>query len=156
MRNTLCERDAAFAWQVAKSAVYATLSMTKPDGTPYAVPLNVVPDEVYGVLYFHCAGEGEKWEILKNDPAVCLTVVSHAAMVPKAFTCAYRSAMFRGRAQVVSDEGERVKAMMLLCQSFDPKGMDRFSQAMENCAARVVKIIPEAITGKEHAMPAGM
>ena len=67
-----------------------------------------------------------------------------------AFSTAYRSARFNGRAQVVTDEGEMVKAMMLLCQHFDPKNMGNFAREMEHCTARVVKIIPEEITGKEN------
>ena len=58
MRRKECERDEAFAWEVLKNSVYSTLSMVRPDGTPYATPLNIVGDEVYKTLYFHCAGAG--------------------------------------------------------------------------------------------------
>ena len=76
MRLKDLERDEAFAWEVLKKAPYATLAMTGADGAPYCVPINHVADETYRVLYFHCAGAGEKWEVLKTNPQVCLTAVS--------------------------------------------------------------------------------
>ena len=120
MRRKECERDAAFAWEVLKNSIYSTVSMVCPDGTPYATPVNIIGDEVYNALYFHCAGAGERWELLKNGAPVCVTAVSTATLLPNQFTTAYRSAMFRGRAQVVTDEGEKMKAMLLLCTAFDP------------------------------------
>ena len=94
MRRKECERDAAFAWEVLRHAVYATLSMVDADGMPYATPVNAVGDEVYQTLYFHCAGAGERWEILKDGAPVCVTAVSAATLLPNEFTTAYRSAMF--------------------------------------------------------------
>lgn len=41
MRRKDRERDAAFAWEVFTKAPFVTVSMTKPDGTPYAVPLSL-------------------------------------------------------------------------------------------------------------------
>lgn len=152
MRRKELERDAAFAWEVLRNSVYATVSMTDADGVPYATPVNVVGDEVYQTLYFHCAGAGQRWDLLKNGAPVCVTAVSTATLLPNQFTTAYRSAMFRGRAQVVTDEAEKVKALLLLCTTLDPKGMGRFDEAMARCKAQVIKIVPEVITGKEHEM----
>ena len=73
MRRKECERDAAFAWEVLKNSIYSTVSMVCPDGTPYATPVNIIGDEVYNALYFHCAGAGERWELLKNGAPVCVT-----------------------------------------------------------------------------------
>mgnify|MGYP000054885202 FL=1 len=63
------ERDAAFAWEVFQKAPYATLSLTDEVGKPYAIPISPVVDEAYHVVYFHCAGHGEKWELLAKKPA---------------------------------------------------------------------------------------
>lgn len=67
MRRKDRERDEAFAWEVLKAAPYATLAMTGQDGAPYCVPVNHVVDETYKVLYFHCAGAGEKWQLLERS-----------------------------------------------------------------------------------------
>ena len=122
------ERDAAFAWEVFQKAPYATLSLTDEAGKPYAIPISPVVDEAYHVVYFHCAGHGEKWELLAKNPPVCLSAVSYAAAIPNEFSMAYASAVLHGRAEVVTDEAEQVKAMLLLCTAYDPKGMGRFSE----------------------------
>ena len=108
------ERDAAFAWEVFQKAPYATLSLTDEVGKPYAIPISPVVDEAYHVVYFHCAGHGEKWELLAKNPPVCLSAVSYAAAIPNEFSMAYASAALHGRAEVVTDEAEQVKAMLLL------------------------------------------
>ncbi len=156
MRLKDLERDEAFAWEVLKKAPYATLAMTGADGAPYCVPINHVADETYRVLYFHCAGAGEKWEVLKTNPQVCLTAVSRMSIVPNEFDTAYDSAVVRGQAQVVTDDGERTKALLLLVESLDSKGMGGLAAYMERCfaATQVVKIVPSQITGKQsHPSP---
>ena len=150
------ERDEAFAWEVLKKAPYATLAMTGADGAPYCVPINHVADETYRVLYFHCAGAGEKWALLEKEPQVCLTAVSRMSIVPNEFETSYDSAVVRGQAQMVTDDGERTKALLLLVEALDPKGMAGLNACMERCfaATRIVKIVPQQITGKQsHPMP---
>ena len=93
MRRNELERDEQFAWEVLRKAHYATLAMTGADGTPYCVPVNHVADEAYHVLYFHCAGAGEKWQLLEKEPPVCLTAVSRMSIVPNEFETAYDPAV---------------------------------------------------------------
>lgn len=104
------------------------------------------------MVYFHCAGAGEKWELLKDGAEVCLSAVSHATAVPNAFTMAYASAVLRGRAEVVTDQGEWTRALLLLCSAFDPKGMGRFTESVEKYgpATKVIRITPRELTGKEN------
>ena len=146
------ERDAAFAWEVFQKAPYATLSLTDEAGKPYAIPISPVVDEAYHVVYFHCAGHGEKWELLAKNPPVCLSAVSYAAAIPNEFSMAYASAVLHGRAEVVTDEAEQVKAMLLLCTAYDPKGMGRFTESVEKYgpATKVIRITPRELTGKEN------
>lgn len=150
MRRKNCQRDAAFAWEVLRQSVYATVSMVNPDGTPYATPVNVIGDEEHNALYFHCAGVGQRWEALQSGAPVCVTAVSTAVLIPHQFTTAYRSAMFCGRAEVVTDPDEKLYAMRLLCTALDPEGMSRFETSMAHCPAQVIRVTPEAVTGKEH------
>ena len=156
MRRKDRERDESFAWEVLKKAPYATLAMTGADGTPYCIPINHVADETYKVLYFHCAGAGEKWQLLEQEPQVCLTAVSRMSIVPNEFTTSYDSAVVRGQAQVVTDDAERTKALLLLVEALDPKGMAGFNACMDRyfAATKIVKIVPQQITGKQaHPMP---
>lgn len=150
MRLKTLERDEAFAIEVLKNAAYATVAMVGGDGKPYCVPVNAIWSE--GALYFHCAGAGEKWEILKNDPYVCVTAVSHARVMPEHYDTAYDCAMVKGRALVLTDEAERSAAMRLIVEMLAPQEMGRLDEHMlrRMGATMLVKIVPEEITGKQN------
>lgn len=76
MRKRNRERDAEWALKVFDMAPYVTMSMLRPDGTPYGLPLSLVrKDEC--TFYFHCASEGEKIDCIKSNPTVSLSAVSH-------------------------------------------------------------------------------
>ena len=107
MRRKERQRDESFAWDVLKKAPFVTVSMIGEDGAPYSVPVNAVVDDVYRVLYFHCAKSGRKLDALRANPAVSVCAVSRAAVIPGDFTTDYASAILRGRAEIVEDEGER-------------------------------------------------
>lgn len=148
MRKTERARDAAFAMQVFRDATYATLSLVTADGKPYAVPVNAVTDGK--VFYFHCAGEGEKLEILRQNPAVCLTAVSYAAIVPEKLTTLYRSAVAKGTAEILTDLAEKNHALRLITEFYAPDFISMLD-SRGDCAQRatIVKIVPTEITGKE-------
>ena len=46
--------DAAFALEVLDKAPYVTVSMTRPDGSPYGLPLSLARTDEK-TFYFHCA-----------------------------------------------------------------------------------------------------
>ena len=48
--------DAAFALEVLDKAPYVTVSMTRPDGTPYGLPLSLARTDEK-TFYFHCANK---------------------------------------------------------------------------------------------------
>lgn len=151
MRRKDKERDSAFAWQVLRDADYAVLAMTEGDGTPYCVPVNHVADEAHNAVYFHCAGAGRKWDILSGEPAVCLSAVSRAELVPNELTTAYDSAIVHGKAVVVRDAEEKYNALMLLVKRLDPASMERAHMCSQQSMERtmIVKLVPREITGKQ-------
>lgn len=154
MRKAERQMDARRTMQVFDKAPYMTLSMTRPDGTPYGLPLNVVRKDD-NTFYFHCAAEGEKIDCLKHNPIVSLSAVSRCT--PKYeeeknnFTEYYTSAIAVGRAEFVTEREEKVEAMRLICQRFLPKYMDRFQEAIDRSLDRttIVKIrLTEPPVGK--------
>ena len=59
--------DAAFALEVLDKSPYVTVSFTRPNGTPYGVPLSLARTDDK-TFYFHCALEGDKLDcIAAND-----------------------------------------------------------------------------------------
>lgn len=150
MRRKDRQREEAFAWDVLAAAPYATLAMA--DGEkPYCIPITPAVDRDYGVIYFHCAAEGEKLEILRRNSAVCLSAVSRMSVLSKRFALSYDSAVVKGAVSEVTDEGEKIKALLLLSTQYDPAGMAGFEDALERMLAAtvVVKITPEEIAGKQ-------
>lgn len=134
MRKASRQQSAEWAMQVFDRAPYVTVSMSRPDGTPYGLPLSVVRSDER-TFYFHCASEGEKIDCLRYNPIVSLSAVSRCT--PKFeeekqnFTEHYDSAIAIGRAEFVDDDTEKIKALRLLCERFLPKYMDKFDAAIE-------------------------
>ena len=61
MRRKDREMDATFALEVFDKAPYITVSFTKPDGSPYGVPLSLVRTDEK-TFWFHGAMEGLKMD----------------------------------------------------------------------------------------------
>jgi len=146
--------DAPFAYEVFDKAPYITVSFTRPDGTPYGVPLSLVRTDEQ-TFYFHCAMEGDKLDCIAANPAVFLSAVTKCAPTvgPKdgSFTLQYRSAMAEGRAEVITDRTEKIEALRAICLRFLPKHMDAFDEAIARSLDRtaIVKItLTSAPTGK--------
>jgi hypothetical protein len=145
MRKIQREKNAKWAFEVFDKAPYVTVSMMRPDGTPYGLPLNLVrKDEI--TFYFHCAAEGEKIDCIMHNPAVSLSAVSKCT--PKYeedrnnFTEYYHSAVAIGRAELITDNTEKIQALKLLCERFLPQYMEHFDEAIARSLDRttVVKI----------------
>lgn len=154
MRKANRQKDAEWALDVFDRAPYVTVSMTRPDGTPYGVPLSVVRKDD-SVFYFHCAGEGEKLDCIRVNPLVSLSAVSKCAPRYEEdknnFTEYYHSAVAIGRAEIVCDDAEKIEALRLLCIRFLPKYMDHFDEAIARSLGRttVVRItLTEPPVGK--------
>ncbi|NLV51892.1 MAG: pyridoxamine 5'-phosphate oxidase family protein [Bacteroidales bacterium] len=154
MRKASREMDADFALEVLDKAPYVTVSFTRPDGTPYGVPLSLARTDEK-TFYFHCALEGEKLDCIKENPEVCLSAVSRCTPTvgPKdgSFTLQYRSAIAVGKAEVVNNDEEKIEGLRAICLRFLPHHMDAFDASIERSLSRtaVVRItLAEPPTGK--------
>lgn len=154
MRKAARQRDAGWALEVFDRAPFVTLSMIRPGGLPYGLPISLVrKDDV--TFYFHCASEGEKIDCLRSCPVVSMSAVSKCT--PKFeeeknnFTEYYHSAIALGRTEEVTDDAEKIEALRLLCERFLPKYMDRFDEAVARSLGRttIIKItLTEPPVGK--------
>jgi len=133
MRKINRMKDAEWALEVFDKAPYVTVSMTRPDGTPYGIPLSLVRKDSK-TFFFHCAAEGEKIDCLRWNPVVSLSAVSKCTPKFEAgknnFTEYFHSAIALGRAEIVEDDAEKIEALRLLCLRFLPKFMDHFDEAI--------------------------
>lgn len=143
MRKFDRQKSAEWALEVFDRAPYVTVSMTRPDGTPYGLPLSLVRRDSE-TFYFHCAAEGDKLDCLGVNPVVCLSAVSKCT--PRFeeernnFTEYYHSAVALGEASIVSDDDEKITALRLLCERFLPKYMDYFDEAIARSLDRTTVV----------------
>lgn len=154
MRKVSREMDSQWALEVMRKAPYITVSFTRADGTAYGVPLSLActDDRIW---YFHCAPEGDKLDALAAHPQVCLSAVTKCAPTvgPKdgSFTLQYRSAIAFGKAELVTDDEENIRALRAISERFLPQHMDAFDDAIARSLHRtaVVRItLDELPTGK--------
>lgn len=146
MRKANRRKDPGWALEVFDKAPYITVSMVRPDGTPYGLPLSLARKDEK-TFYFHCAGEGEKIDCIKSTPTVSLSAVSRCT--PKYeeeknnFTEYFNSAIALGKAEIVTDDDEKIEALKLICERFLPKYMDHFDEAINRSLSitTVVRII---------------
>ncbi|MDE6498988.1 MAG: pyridoxamine 5'-phosphate oxidase family protein [Muribaculaceae bacterium] len=143
MRKAARQRDAAWALSVFRHAPFATLSLVRPDGSPYGVPVSIVVGDDT-TLYFHCADEGEKIDCIAAQPLVSVSAVSRCTPCYEEekhnFTMHYCSAIATGRATVVQSPAEKTEALRLLCERFLPHHMHRFDEAVARSLDRTTII----------------
>lgn len=154
MRRAERQMDEDWALEVFDKAPYVTVSMIRPDGIPYGLPLSVVRKD-NRTFYFHCAAEGEKIDCIRNNPVVSLSAVSRCTPryeeEKQNFTEYYHSAIALGHAETVTDDNEKIEALRLICERFLPKFMDHFEAAIARSLSRttVIRIIlTEPAVGK--------
>ena len=104
-------------------------------------------------LYFHCAREGRKIDLLRRFPQVCVTFVGddRPAFVPPAmYTTYFQSVIVTGTASEVTGTQEKTAALRALCQKITPDHMEGFETAIEKSLAvtAVWKVRMEEISGK--------
>lgn len=123
-------------------------------GMPYLVPMNFGYELTDGVLslYFHCAKEGRKLDILKENNNVCFEMcIEGEPIYAKETPCSsgyyYQSIIGNGQMKIVSDEQEKCKGLSLLMkQVADAEVTFNETQADTVC---VLKIMTKDFTGKK-------
>ena len=146
--------DSQWALEVMHKAPYITVSFIDEDGKPYGLPLSLASDDDVN-WYFHGALEGKKLEAIKAHPEVCLSAVTRCAPTvgPKdgSFTLQFKSAIAFGKAEIVTEDAEKIHGLRLICERFLPQHMDAFDQSIARSLSRtaVVRItLTEPPTGK--------
>lgn len=154
MRKESRAMDSLWALEVLHKAPYITVSFVDADGQPYGLPLSLASDDDVH-WYFHGALEGKKLEAIASHPEVCLSAVTRCTPTvgPRdgSFTLQYKSAIAFGKAELVTDDEEKIHGLRIICERFLPKHMDAFDASIARSLGRtaVVRItLSEPPTGK--------
>ena len=123
------------------------------DKYPYVVPVSFGAELIDGkvIVYFHCAREGMKLELLKKDPHICLEgdIFIRTETTDHGITTRYESVIGFGECRIVEDEQEIKHGLKLLTEHYGymDYSLDR-CRALEHLY--VVKAVLSEITGKRN------
>lgn len=114
---------------------------------PYAVPLSYCYDG--GKIYFHCAKTGHKLDAIKRNSKVSFCVIDADDVVPEKFTTYYKSVVVFGRIHIITDSGDKRRAITALSEKYSP-GEKNTQQEIEQSWERfcMLELDIEHMTGK--------
>ena len=120
---------------------------------PYIIPVSFGAELADGkvTVYFHCAREGLKLELLKKDPHICLEsdIFLKTETTDHGITTRYESVIGFGECRIVEDEQEIKHGLKLLTEHYG-----YMDYSLDRCRAMeylyVVKAVLLGITGKRN------
>ena len=120
---------------------------------PYAVPVSFGAELQDGkaVVYFHCAREGLKIDLMKANPHVCVEgdIFIKTEPTDHGITTRYESVIGFGECRLLEDTDEIIHALKILTEHYGYYEYD-----LANCRAlqytHVGKIVLNEITGKRN------
>lgn len=151
MRRTDRAQNRDFSLSLIDRCTHGVMALSTGEAVPYCLPLSFV--RIGDDLYFHCAREGRKIDLLRRFPQVCVTFVGDDRPVfvpPAMYTTYFQSAIVTGTASEVEDPEEKAAALQALCRKLTPEDMDGFHPAVEKSlpVTAVWKVHMEEISGK--------
>jgi nitroimidazol reductase NimA-like FMN-containing flavoprotein (pyridoxamine 5'-phosphate oxidase superfamily) len=125
------------------------------NNTPYIVTMN------FGytwnndlILYFHCAKEGRKLDLMRQNSRVCFEMdIDHELQLgetPCKGTMKYKSLIGYGSLEIVGDPDERKAALDLLMDKYGYTGMKEYDAKLFKIM-EILKLKVTEISGKRRA-----
>ncbi len=134
--------------QIITKAKVCRIAMSLND-IPYVVPVCFGYDSK--TLYFHCAKQGKKIDILKQNNQICFEFDIDYKLVHGDKACKwgmqFKSVIGYGKAYFIEDIKEKQKALDIIMQTYSNKSFD-FPENNLNTTL-VIKIDIKEMTGKK-------
>ncbi|MFA5012391.1 MAG: pyridoxamine 5'-phosphate oxidase family protein [Ignavibacteria bacterium] len=112
--------DEMSAIKLLKVSEYGVLSMYSDEEGIYAVPVNHVWDGKDS-LYFHCATEGKKLNIIDLNNSVTYCIIGETNVISKKLTSEYESIILEGKIFRNLPEEERMRALEMMLDKYSPE-----------------------------------
>lgn len=134
---------------ILERATAGTLALLGDDGYPYAVPISFVYHE--GCIYFHSAVEGHKVDAIRRNEKASFCVIDQDEVHGELYTTFFRSVIAFGRIRIIEDEEEKLVAVRLLGNRYNPDQDEALQKEMEKGLHRMLALCLkiEHLTGKE-------
>lgn len=152
--------DEAWIRSFLHHAPFISIAIADGEGA-YIVTRTFVYDEAQEAIYFHGAQQGRTFELIQNQPRVCLTAVEMGRLLPapraKNFDIEYRSVVVFGHAAQIKNHQEAAHALQMLLDKYFPHkkpGLD-YSPFTEDEVQKtgVFCVTIESWSGKQHLLP---
>lgn len=127
---------------------------------PYVLPMNYgyVLEDGELILYLHGAKEGYKYDVIRKNPKVSFEmecdVVPFEGRIACQYGTTYASIIGKGRAIIIDDVEEKIKALSILMKTQTGKDFT-FDEKLVSIV-NVIKITASEYTAKKRPMPAAM
>ena len=141
------EMDQTSSLNLLNSTDFGVLSMTSNGDYPYGVPLSFV--YLNGTIYFHCALEGHKLDLLSRDNKVSFCVVGESKPLPDQFSVRYQSVIVFGTIEEVNGEEKR-ESLMAFLEKYAADNIEKGMKYLEkdHDRTKVLKLKIDHISGK--------
>lgn len=137
--------------QILQKTKYVTIAMCK-ENMPYLVTLSHGYDPSIDVIYFHCAQEGKKIDILKENNVVWGQALMDYGYQHGACDHLYATVQFKGKVEFIESIQEKRRALTTMIEQLDdiPEKVVK-DQLTEKAIARVMigKIHIDYYSGKK-------
>ena len=137
--------------ELLESSEYGFLSVGVTEkGYNYGIPLSYAYDKESNILYFHCATEGQKLDLMKQNNKVSFCIVGITKPIADEFSTYYESVISFGKVALDLNDDEKRKALRLLVKKYSVGYEQSGEIYMEKSWNRtnVFKIQIEHITAK--------
>lgn len=119
---------------------------------PYVLPFNFGYSR--GFFYLHCAAAGRKLDIIRRNNNVCVEIdYDHAyknkgSREPCKYGFKYRSVVAEGKAEIIGEKAEKIRALKILMKHQTGRKFGNFSGESVS-RTRIISIKTIKITGKQ-------
>lgn len=149
-------RDRAAVDGILRDGEYCHLALSR-ENKPYSIPMSFgyAWEGEALILYFHCAKEGEKLDILRQNNRASVSIVASAELYAKdadvgcTYGSYYRSLVAHGEISVVNEIDEKAKGLALIMGHYAPEREFSFGERECNMVT-VLRFVAESWSAKEN------
>ncbi|MFX1483025.1 MAG: pyridoxamine 5'-phosphate oxidase family protein, partial [Promethearchaeota archaeon] len=124
---------------IITSSKYITVAMSMDD-EPYLATLSHGFDKERNCIYFHCAHEGKKVDILKANNLVWGQALQDHGYADGSCDHLYATAQFRGRVTFIEDDDEKRHALQVMIHQLEANPRKVIEEQVLNKSVKRVNI----------------
>ncbi len=130
-------------------ATAGTLALLGDGGYPYSLPISYVYHD--GKIFFHSARKGHKIDAIRACGKASFSVIDKDEVRGGEYTTYFRSVVCFGRIRIIDDENEKMAALRMLGNRYNPHGGEALAAEISKGfkAMCMIELDVEHMTGKE-------